>query len=134
MVAEEVRNLAKRTQDSTGEINKILNLLVSRISEVTASMDHSLTESSKAIELAGDVMGAFEDIENAVQTIRDMTTQVATATEEQSSVTEDVTRNAQGIADLAHATADEVRACQADCQTLSRLAASLRQQMERFQL
>ncbi|HAB64031.1 MAG TPA: methyl-accepting chemotaxis protein, partial [Pseudomonas sp.] len=42
VVADEVRNLARRTQDSTGEINKILNLLVSRISEVTASMDRSL--------------------------------------------------------------------------------------------
>lgn len=99
VVADEVRNLAKRTQDATGEVNKILNLLVSRISEVTASMDHSLSESNKAVELAGEVMGAFEDIESAVQMIRDMTTQIAAATEEQHLVTEDINRNVVAIND-----------------------------------
>jgi methyl-accepting chemotaxis protein len=42
VVADEVRNLARRTQDSTEQINKILNLLVSRIKEVTVSMDQSV--------------------------------------------------------------------------------------------
>jgi len=99
VVADEVRNLAKRTQDSTGEINTIINLLVSRISEVTTSMDRSLSESTTAIERAGEVMGAFEHIESAVQMIRDMTTQIATATEEQHLVTEEINRNVVAIND-----------------------------------
>jgi methyl-accepting chemotaxis protein len=99
VVADEVRNLAKRTQDSTGEINTIINLLVSRITEVTVSMDRSLSESTKAIERADEVMGAFESIEGAVQMIRDMTTQIATATEEQHLVTEEINRNVVAISD-----------------------------------
>ncbi|WP_238559735.1 methyl-accepting chemotaxis protein [Stutzerimonas stutzeri] len=132
VVAEEVRNLAKRTQDSTGEINKILNLLVSRISEVTASMDHSLTESSKAIELAGDVMGAFEDIENAVQTIRDMTTQVATATEEQHLVTEDINRNVVAISDAVAQVSSQASEVESYSQEQRQLSSALRQLVGRF--
>jgi len=63
-----------------------------------------------------------------------MNTQVAAATEEQSSVTEEINRNVQGIADLAHATAGEVRACREDCQTLRRLADDLAGQMGKFRL
>ena len=77
---------------------------------------------------------SLQTIAGQVEQISDINHQVATATEEQSSVTEEVTRNAQGIADLAHATASEVRDCQANCQALAELAADLSRQMERFQL
>ncbi len=63
-----------------------------------------------------------------------MNTQVAAATEEQSSVTEEINRNVQGIADLAHATAGEVQVCKEDCQTLRGLADDLAKQMGSFRL
>src|SRR3989344_3978953 len=99
VVADEVRNLAKRTQDSTEQINNILNLLVNRIKEVTVSMDQSLVESGKAIVLSDEVMAAFESIEGKVQMIRDMTMQIATATEEQHLVTEEINQNIVAIND-----------------------------------
>jgi methyl-accepting chemotaxis protein len=85
----------------------------------------------EASQRTGQSLGA---ITTQVESISDMNTQVAAATEEQSSVTEEINRNVQGIADLAHATAAEVRACREDCQTLSGLAHDLAGQMGRFRL
>ena len=73
-------------------------------------------------------------ITEQIERISDMNTQVATATEEQSSVTEEINRNVQGIADLAHATAGEVQVCKDDCQTLRGLADDLAKQMSSFRL
>jgi methyl-accepting chemotaxis protein len=132
VVADEVRNLAKRTQDSTGEINKILNLLVSRISEVTTTMDHSLSESGKAIELASEVMGAFESIEGAMQMIRDMTMQIATATEEQHLVTEDINQNIVAINDSVSQVSSQAMEVEQYSHEQRELSSALKQLVGRF--
>ncbi len=132
VVADEVRNLAKRTQDSTGEINNILNLLVSRISEVTTAMQQSLSESGKAIELAGEVTGAFENIETAVQMIRDMTMQIATATEEQHLVTEDINQNIVAINDAVSQVSGQALEVEQYSHEQSELSSALKQLVGRF--
>jgi methyl-accepting chemotaxis protein len=132
VVADEVRSLAKRTQDSTGQINHILNLLVSRIKEVTVTMDHSLSESSKAIELSGEVMDAFENIESAVQMIRDMTMQIATATEEQHLVAEDINQNVVAINDAANQVSNQAMEVEQYSREQSNLSSELKQLVARF--
>lgn len=132
VVADEVRNLAKRTQDSTGEINTIINLLVSRITEVTVSMDRSLSESTKAIERADEVMGAFESIEGAVQMIRDMTTQIATATEEQHLVTEEINRNVVAISDAVGQVSSQATEVEHYSHEQRELSSALKQLVGRF--
>ena len=132
VVADEVRNLAKRTQDSTGQINNILNLLVSRIKEVTVSMDHSLVESGKAIELSNEVMDAFESIESAVQMIRDMTMQIAAATEEQHLVTEDINQNIVAINDAVNQVSGQATEVEHYAREQSELSSALKQLVGRF--
>ncbi|WP_442961847.1 methyl-accepting chemotaxis protein [Pseudomonas sp. BMS12] len=132
VVADEVRNLAKRTQDSTGEINNILNLLVSRISEVTSTMDSSLSESAKAIELAGEVMGAFENIEGAMQMIRDMTMQIAAATEEQHLVTEDINQNIVAINDAVNRVSGQAMEVEQYSREQKEVSSALKQLVVRF--
>ncbi|WP_422911840.1 methyl-accepting chemotaxis protein [Pseudomonas sp. MAC6] len=132
VVADEVRNLAKRTQDSTEQINNILNLLVNRIKEVTVSMDQSLVESGKAIVLSDEVMAAFESIEGKVQMIRDMTMQIATATEEQHLVTEEINQNIVAINEAVTQISAQAAEVESYAQEQSSLSSELKQLVVRF--
>jgi len=132
VVADEVRNLAKRTQDSTEQVNNILSLLVNRIKEVTVSMDQSLVESGKAIVLSDEVMAAFESIEGKVQMIRDMTMQIATATEEQHLVTEEINQNIVAINDAVTQILVQAAEVESYAQEQSGLSSELKQLVVRF--
>jgi methyl-accepting chemotaxis protein len=134
VVADEVRTLASRTQASTEEIQQMIRRLKHGAETAVQSMHAGQSATGVGVEASqrtGTSLGAITD---QVERISDMNYQVAAATEEQSSVTEEINRNVQGIADLAHATANEVRGCREECRTLSRLAGDLAQQVGRFRL
>ncbi len=132
VVADEVRNLAKRTQDSTEEINTILKQLVDKTKEVSENMDTSLTESETAVGLSGDVLTAFENIENSVEKIRDMTTQTASATEEQHLVTEDINKNTISISEFANKVSELSTNVESLCREQNTLSSELNGLVSRF--
>ena len=134
VVADEVRSLASRTQSSTDEIRQMIQRLKQGAEKAVSSMHAGQVATGTGVVASQRIGQSLGAITAQVEKISDMNTQVAAATEEQSAVTEDINRNVQGIADLAHATAGEVRSCRADCQTLSGLAADLSRQMGSFRL
>ncbi|WP_409280880.1 methyl-accepting chemotaxis protein [Pseudomonas defluvii] len=97
VVADEVRALAKRTSDSTEQINGLLGKLVNSSQSVAMEMHHSLVQSNESVEFTAQVEAAFAGVHEAVTTIKDMNTQIATAAEEQHAVAEDINRH---IADI----------------------------------
>ncbi|WP_430962074.1 methyl-accepting chemotaxis protein [Pseudomonas cremoricolorata] len=109
VVADEVRALAKRTADSTAEIDGLLGNLANRTAEVAEQMHASLEVSVQSVTRIGMARDSFGQIRESVDVIRDMNTQIATAAEQQHQVAEDINRHisqihgdAQRVAELAH--------------------------------
>lgn len=106
VVADEVRTLASRTQDSTQEIQQIIERLQSSTKEAVQKMQFGREKAQLSVDevtKAGEVLNSITD---SIGKISDMTAQIATATEEQSHVAEDVNRSVVNIRDISSETAN----------------------------
>jgi methyl-accepting chemotaxis protein len=97
VVADEVRTLAQRTQESTSEIESFIGSLQSDANAAYQVIEDSQEKASIAVENSKNVENALEEIANTIGNIFSMTEQVATAVEEQSVVTQDVAQNIVNI-------------------------------------
>jgi methyl-accepting chemotaxis protein len=97
VVADEVRTLASRTQQSTTEIQDMIERLQSGAQDAVSSMDAGRDKFQKSVELAESAGQSLNEITQAVAAISDMNAQIASAAEEQSTVTEDINRNVHEI-------------------------------------
>lgn len=100
VVADEVRNLASRTKDSTEEIEAALGSLLKGNHSVVEAMDSTKERCQKTADGMGQVTESLETMTQFVGDINDLSTQIATAAEEQSSVTQEVSRNMSAISEI----------------------------------
>lgn len=100
VVADEVRNLASRTKASTEEIEAALASLLKGSQSVVDSMDSTKEKCAQTAEGAGEVASSLDVMTDFVTDINDLSTQIATAAEEQSSVTQELSRNMTAINDI----------------------------------
>ena len=100
-MADEVRSLAQRTQESTEEIQNMISKLEAGTSKAVESMQRTAQASDSAVERASNAGVSLQKIQQIVTEMSDMNTQVATASEEQSSVAEEISRNVVRVADVA---------------------------------
>ncbi|MGX0894020.1 methyl-accepting chemotaxis protein [Pseudomonas sp. ADAK2 TE3594] len=132
VVADEVRALAKRTADSTAEIDGLLGNLAKRTSQVTQQMHASLEVSQQSVTRIGEARSSFGQIRESVDVIRDMNTQIATAAEEQHQVAEDINRHISQIHGDAQLVAELANSARLDSQSLAGLSNELDGLVRRF--
>ncbi|RTZ21902.1 methyl-accepting chemotaxis protein [Vibrio penaeicida] len=99
VVADEVRALASKTQDSTGEIQVMIEKLQAGAKEAVTAMESSQQGGERTIEKANTASNSLNEISRSISIINEMNSQIATAAFEQTTVSEDVNSNIQRIAD-----------------------------------
>ncbi|MGE6104408.1 methyl-accepting chemotaxis protein [Aeromonas veronii] len=104
VVADEVRSLAGRTQHSTAEIRGTIEQLQRAVGTTVTMIEHSVSRAGESVERANQAGEALGRIKGAVNSIRDMNTQIAAASEEQSSVSDEITRNIVSVHEISQAT------------------------------
>ncbi len=104
VVADEVRTLAQRTQKSTEEIRAIIERLQTQSRKAAEMMEQSRTRAQATVERTGEAGAVLDRIVQSVATITDMSSQIATAAEEQSHVAEEMDRSITSIAGVAEQT------------------------------
>ncbi|MEG3753211.1 methyl-accepting chemotaxis protein [Psychromonas arctica] len=100
VVADEVRSLASRTQQSTLEINEMLDELHRLVKVSVNAMSLSQERSTRTVDSSRTISESLVSVTNSITSINDMSTQIATATTEQSSVTEEINRNVYEIQNI----------------------------------
>ncbi|WP_026179739.1 methyl-accepting chemotaxis protein [Hahella ganghwensis] len=134
VVADEVRALASKTQESTEEIQAMITRLQDGSNRAVSSMEQSRANGESAVSKAQSAGESLTVITNSIGTISTMNTQIASASEEQTAVTEDISRSVTSIADASEQTARGTEQTAQTSHELSELGEHLRDQVERFKV
>ncbi|TBU93541.1 methyl-accepting chemotaxis protein [Stutzerimonas kirkiae] len=109
VVADEVRQLALRTADATGQIHQLIEQLQQQARHAVDTTHHGQAEAGQGVEHIVQADQALSAISQAMEEVIEMTTQIASATEQQSSVSEEISQNVSTIARLAGETTGDAQ-------------------------
>jgi methyl-accepting chemotaxis protein len=134
VVADEVRNLAQKTQKATEEIQAMIQQLQQGTRDVVRVMEDSQNRTDESVQHAAKAAEALETITQAVSVINDMNTQIASAAEEQSAVADDINRNVINIGQVANEVAGGADESSSASAGLTRLAEQQRRLINQFKV
>ena len=134
VVADEVRLLAQRTQQSTQEIEQMIGGIQQGTDQAVNAMRHSNERARTTLDVARAAGEALDLIARSITEINERNLLIASASEEQASVAREVDRNLVNIRDLSLQTSAGANQTSASSQELSRLAVELNSMVSRFRL
>jgi methyl-accepting chemotaxis protein len=132
VVADEVRALAKRTQESTAEIQHIIHAVQQGASKAMQAMKVSQDKTHSTSEMASQAGQAIGQITQAVARIHNMNTQIATAAEEQSYAAEEINKNVVRVVNLVESAATNAQKSTQVAHELDSVARELERQITHF--
>ena len=134
VVADEVRTLATRTQQSTQEISGIVELVQAGSKEAGEAMQDGGEQARKGVDLTEKAVEAMAEIAASITTIKDMNIQIASAAEEQSAVVKEVNQNVLNISQLSEHSSESMAQVSRVSDQVSQKAAELNELVGEFKV
>lgn len=134
VVADEVRTLAQRTQESTEEIQSTIECLQARAKEAVGVMAEGKNQADNSVDHADGAGKSLDSIVGSVATMRDMTTQIASAVEQQSAVSEELNQTVVAINDVSVEVVSGATQTASAGQEIAQLSENLRDMVAKFKV
>ncbi|MGK2230907.1 methyl-accepting chemotaxis protein [Colwellia polaris] len=134
VVADEVRTLASRTQDSTTNIERIIDELQATAVNAVSVMESSCLEAESSVQLTHQVQQVLADIAEVIGQFQSQTFEIAQAVEQQANVAEEVSKNIENVRGLTDETVDVSATMQTSLVNLSEKSNSLSKVVNQFKV
>lgn len=134
VVADEVRSLANRTHASTEEIQSVINLLQGGVSKTVAAMQESKDKAYSSVKETRTVGEALDTLQTRMVEVRDLSTQIATAAEQQSLVAQDINKSVHEISAMSEEATKSADLSEKDSEQLFDLSSNTKRLLSQFKV